>query len=271
MTARGVDDGSVSPVVHGERADSVRPQLSIAGTAPLVQLGDGLDGLFALEAASVSLILSDLPSGETAAAFDRAPHLPGFWLAVDHALKPSGVVVLMASSIRFASDVIASRPKWFRYDLVWEKSIATGFLNVRHRPLRNHEFILVFGAGKDPAFAAQMLETGIPISRNGERGSRGSENYGTTRYSGGVARAGRTDRFPRSVLKFKSVHVRDPSRTHPQQKPVDLFRYLVRTYSEPGDLVADPYAGSGTTGHACIAQGRRYACWDSDPRFGVAP
>ena len=270
MTARVVDDGSVSPVVHAERADGVRPQLSIAGTAPLVQLGDGLDGLLALEAGSVSLILSDLPSGETAAAFDKAPVLPHFWLAADHAMKPGGVAVLMASSIRFAATVIASRPKAFRYDLVWEKSIATGFLNARHRPLRNHEFILVFWAEKGPAFTAQMLETGVPINKNGMRGTKGSENYGSTANPGGVARAGKTDRFPRSVLKFKSVHVRDPSRTHPQQKPVDLFRYLVRTYSEPGDLVADPYAGSGTTGHACIAQGRRYACWDSDPRFGAA-
>ena len=78
MTARVVDDGSVSPVVHAERADGVRPQLSIAGTAPLVQLGDGLDGLLALEAGSVSLILSDLPSGETVYRINHADYDQGY-------------------------------------------------------------------------------------------------------------------------------------------------------------------------------------------------
>ena len=244
-------------------------QLNIVGTSPLVELGDGLAGLLTLPAGSVDLVLSDLPSGETCAVFDEAPALDALWPAIWHALKPNGIACLMASSIRFAAALITSQPRAFRYDIVWSKSIATGFLSAGHRPLRSHEFVLLFWRGKVPTFNAQMLETGVPINRNGDRGSKGSENWGNGGRGRGVSRFGKTDRFPRSVLKFRSVHVRDPLRTHPQQKPVDLFSSLVRTYSEVGDLVADPYSGAGTTGHACIAEGRRYRCWDSDARFGV--
>jgi site-specific DNA-methyltransferase (adenine-specific) len=247
------------------------PQLSIEGTTPIVRLGDGIAGLMALEAGSVDLVLSDLPNGETAAVFDEAPPLDALWSATWHALKPNGIAVFMASSLRFALSLVLSQSRAFRYDLIWEKSIATGFLNSKYRPLRNHEFILVFWRGKEPAFHRQMLETGVRINRNGDRGSRGSENYGNGGRGKGISRFGATDRYPRSVLKFRSVHVRDPHRTHPQQKPADLFAYLVRTYSAPGDLVCDPMAGAGTTGSACIATGRRYLCWDSDPRFGVTP
>lgn len=245
-------------------------QLSVPGTAPRVGLGDGLAGLASLEPGSVDLVLSDLPSGETAAGFDVAPDPEALWPAVWHALKPNGIALFMASSIRFAASLITSQPKAFRYDLIWEKSIATGFLNSKHRPLRSHEFVLVFWRSGDVAWNVQMLETGVPIQRNGSRGDRGSENYGNEGRGKGMSRFGKTDRYPRSVLKFRSVHVRDPHRVHPQQKPCDLGTYLVRTYSNPGDLVVDPFAGSGAFLQSAMAVGRRAIGWDSSPRFGSA-
>jgi hypothetical protein len=239
----------------------------------LVELGDGLAGLRSLIPGSVGLVLSDLPSGETRAPFDRAPSLPEFWPAVWHALRGDGVAVLMASHIRFAASLIASQPDAFRCDLIWSKSIAVGFLNARHRPLKAHEFLLVF-ARKQGTYHPQMTQGHRPVSTNGGRGALGSTNYGTGQavdaegHPRGVARAGATDRYPRSVLTFGSVGIRDNRRCHPQQKPVDLLQWCVRSYSNPGDLVVDPYAGSGSTGMAAALEGRRFRGWDSDSRFG---
>jgi site-specific DNA-methyltransferase (adenine-specific) len=243
---------------------------------PSVDLGDGLAGLAGLEPGSASLVLCDLPSGDTVATFDKPVDLPDLFRAAWRALDPRGNVVLMASSIRFASEVIAAGGDAYRYDLVWSKSAATGFLNARSRPLRSHEFILVFNRGAASRYAPQMTTGHAPISSNFREGSRrrgrNSENYDvgprTSGRDAGRARTGATDRFPRSVLEFGSVGTRDPIRTHPQQKPEDLLRCLVRTYTDPGDLVVDPCAGSGSAGKAAIVEGRRFRGWDIDPRFG---
>lgn len=231
-------------------------------------LGDGIEGLESLAPGSVALVLSDLPSGETAAKFDETPDFARFWPAVWRALSPIGCAVLMASSIRFAAAVIASQPKAFRYDLVWEKTLATGHLNAANRPLRAHEFILVFSRAGATVFNPQYVETGVPVSSVGAGVATGSENYGHMPQTA-KSRAGATDRHPRSVLHFGSVPTNNESRLHPQQKPCDLLCSLVRQYSELGDLVVDPYAGSGSTIEAARACGRRALGWDSSPRFGV--
>lgn len=236
---------------------------------PRVRLGCGIRGLLSLPAGSVDLVLSDLPSGETEAGFDVAPDLSALWPAIWHALKADGVAVLMASSILFAGTVIASDRKNYRYDQIWEKSIATGFFNVHHRPLRAHEFVLLFQRRRG-TFVAQMTETGVPISTgSGQRRKKLTENYG--RHGGSYSgRIGATDRYPRSVLHFGSLGQADVKRVHPQQKPEELLRYLVRTYSHPGETVADPFAGSGSTVAAAEAEGRSCLAWDTSPRFGVA-
>lgn len=231
-------------------------------------LGDGIEGLLSLRAGSVSLVLSDLPSGETAAKFDQVPELKRFWPAVWHALKARGCAVLMGSSIRFAAALIASQPKAFRYDLIWEKSLATGHLNSATRPLRAHEFILVFSRGGTTTFNPQYLETGVPVSSVGDGVGMGSENYGRPSFRN-FSRAGATDRHPRSVVRFGSLPTTDIQRIHPQQKPHALLRNLVLQYSNPGELVADPFAGSGSSIEAARSEGRRAVGWDSSPRFGV--
>lgn len=231
-----------------------------------VTLGDGIDGMQSIPG-EAAMVLSDLPSGETRAAFDVVPDLPRFWAATWKALRSNGVAVLMASSIRFAATLIDSQPRAFRYDLVWSKSIAVGFLNAKHRPLRSHEFVLVFARGAHPYFPQMLMGSG-PINTNSRSGARGTENYGTTSMRGGVSRAGAWDRFPRSVLQFASVATRAKNRRHPQQKPTDLWSHLIRTHSEAGDLIVDPFAGSGSVGVAAAGEGRRFLGWDSDPRFG---
>lgn len=231
---------------------------------PDVTLSDAVKGLNSLEAGSAALVLSDLPSGKTQASFDTKPDLAALWRAIWRVCKPNAVVCLMASAFDFACDVKMSQPQWFRYDLIWKKSLATGFLNANTRPLRSHEFVLVFWK-KPGSYTSQMLEVGSPIHA-ATRTSNG-ENYGKhTKVT--KSRAGCTDRFPTSVMEFSSVGTSAVSRVHPQQKPVDMLRWLVRSYSSPGDLVVDPYAGSGSTGAAARAEGRKFIGFDSDPRFG---
>lgn len=246
------------------------PQLSILPAQ--VQLGCGIAGMLALDPGSAHLVLVDLPSGETSAEFDAPLDLPRFWSAAWHALAEDGQAVCIASSIRFAASVIASQAAHFRYDLVWEKSLAVGFLSAKHRPLRAHEFVLLFSR-KPGTYNPVMLDGFVPISRNNRdvlprSTQKTTESYGGSKAKRGLARAGATDRFPRSVLHFGSVPTTSSARTHPHQKPEALLVYLVRQYSNPGDLIVDPCAGSGSAGLAAISQGRRFLGWDVSPRFG---
>jgi hypothetical protein len=231
---------------------------------PDILLADGLDGLRSLDAGSVDLVLSDLPSGETQAEFDHAPDLAALFAATWHALKPDGIAVFMASSLRFAVACMAAGGKAYRYDLVWEKSTATGVLNAKHRPLRSHEFVLVFQ--RERGCYVPQMETGFAPLARGLGAASKSENHGTTRDTRDT-REGATDRFPRSVLHFGSLGNNAKDRIHPQQKPVDLLRWLVRSYSRPGDLVVDPFAGSGSSGVAALAEGRQFIGFDASERF----
>jgi site-specific DNA-methyltransferase (adenine-specific) len=227
--------------------------------------------MLALERGSVDMVLCDLPSGETNARFDKPVSLPLFWTACSHCLKRSGTVAIMASSFRFAAEVYESQRKFFRYDLIWSKSTATGFFNSKKMPLRSHEFVLIFCLGKSFTYNPQMVETGVPIAKNSTRGRAHGENYGPKDNCAGISRVGATDRFPRSVWEINSLGVRHPERTHPQQKPEELFQRLILTHSNPGEIVVDPCAGSGTTERAAFSTGRRSLCWDIEERFARRP
>jgi len=227
-----------------------------------INTGCGLAGLRSLDPGSVELVFCDLPSGETRAHFDNPIDLAEFWPAAWACLKPNGAVVLMASSLRYAATVIASEPKWYRYDVVWEKSKATGFLNAKRQPLRAHEFVLVF-CRVAPPYRPQVTSGHAVASGGGrqKRGGRSGGNYGDSRpYDYG----GTTDRQPRSVLRVASLE--GPERRHPQQKPIPLLQWVVRTYTNPGELVVDPCAGSGSMGVAAIGDGREFVGWDFEPK-----
>lgn len=215
-----------------------------------MRTGCGIKGMTKLPRASCALVLTDPPSGETRAVFDKKISLTDFWDAAWHVSK---LVVIMASSIRFAREVIDSQDVYFKYELVWSKSVATGFLNAKKRPLRAHEYILIFAKGPH-TYNPQMVEGATPIHA-ARRRSHG-ENYGPMTKST-ESRAGATDRYPTSVLEFGSVGTSAKERIHPQQKPVPLLRWLIRTFSNPGDRVVDPFAGSGSTIEAAHLERRR--------------
>jgi site-specific DNA-methyltransferase (adenine-specific) len=220
----------------------------------LINTGCGLAGMRTLAPGSVDLVFCDLPSGETRAHFDNPIDLAEFWAAAWPTLKPNGVVVLMASSLRYAAQVIASEPKWYRYDVVWEKGRPTGFLNVKRMPLRTHEFLLVF---------YRSLPTYNPQTTPGERRVRArtapnSANFGSM----AASRHESDERQPRSVVRFDNNY----ARRHPQQKPIPLLQWIVRTYTNEGDLVVDPCAGSGSCGVAALGVRREFIGWDFEPK-----
>jgi hypothetical protein len=231
-----------------------------------VELGDGIEAMGKLEGC-VHLLCSDLPSGQTRAAFDKKPDLAAFWSSAWRALVPDGVAVLFASHLEFASELVSSARSTFRYDLVWHKSLATGFLNARRRPLRAHEHLLVFSRSADHPYCTQMVPRTSPVHGNAGRRASG-ENYGPSR--GGKSRAGAMTGFPTSVLSFASVGTTSKERRHPQQKPRPLLVRIILTYSRPGALVIDPFAGSGVCGEAAEETGRRFLGWDTDPRWGAS-
>lgn len=205
---------------------------------------------------SINLILCDLPYGTTACKWDTVLPLDKLWIEYKRILAPSGVVVLTASQ-PFTTALINSNPKWFRYELIWEKSQGTGFLNAKKLPLKNHENILIFHNGH-PTYNPQMTEGKPYVCSQGSN----SEVYRDTGKARPTTYCLDGKRYPKSVLKFKSDRG-----LHPTQKPVELFKNMILQYSNEGDTVLDNCAGVATTAIAAIETGRQYICIEMDKKY----
>jgi site-specific DNA-methyltransferase (adenine-specific) len=221
-----------------------------------VELLSAEAGLKSLKPGSVDLVFSDIPIGITRASFDRLPDLPRMMRLMMRAVHDRGVVALMVADLRVAAPLLAHR--WYRFDMVWHKSRATGFLNARKRPLKAHEHVLVFYR-RQPVYTPHFTRGHDPIAATGGGGK--TANYGA--YSSSPSRAGATTRHPRTVLDIPSVGTTASERVHPQQKPPEIAEFFVRSYTQPGDLVVDPYAGSGSTGVAALRNLRRFRGFDT--------
>jgi len=214
--------------------------------------GDCLAILPTIQPQSVDLILCDLPYGTTQNRWDSVIDLDRLWTEYRRVLKPSGVVVLTSQGI-FTARLILSNERWFKYKIVWEKSKPTNFLNAKKQPLRKHEDVCVF-YGKPPTYNPQM-RAGQPydkgIRKNQLSGSYGDFQPAHVRSDG--------ERYPADIVYFKTAES-EPERTvwHPTQKPVELGRYLVRTYSDEGDVVLDNAFGSGSFLVAAAMEKRRF-------------
>lgn len=193
---------------------------------------------------SVDMILCDLPYGVTNNKADKSLPLDMLWIEYKRVLKSDGVVVL-TSQFPFTFDLIQSNRGWFRYDLVWDKVLPTGFLNANRQPLRSHEHILVFSPGQSKY--KPQFSIGKQCHSQGNVKVNKNQNYGDyTPVDNSDLQKMR--KYPNSILKFEKPH---PSiAIHPTQKPLSLFRYLIKMYSDEGDLVLDNCVGSGTTAEA---------------------
>lgn len=214
---------------------------------------DCLVGMSRVGTGSVSLILCDLPYGTTNCSWDTVIPFRPLWEQYRRVLKPRGTLLLTATQ-PFATELINSAKELFRYDLIWEKSAPVGFANCNRQPLRSHELVLVFYK-KQPTYNPQgLIELEKPIVR--PAGRKGGNVY----HSLSKASVQRFTNYPRSVLRFPFRG----RRLHPTQKPLELMEYLIRTYSNPGDLVMDNCMGSGTTAEAALNTGRCFVGFEQD-------
>lgn len=210
-----------------------------------------------LQDGSVDMVLADLPYGTTRCAWDSHLPLEALWKAYRRIC--SGPVVLFAQS-PFDKVLGASNLRQLRYEWIWEKTHPTGHLNAKKMPMKAHENVLVFYE-QQPTYNPIKTTGHVRKTATKRRDLTpvyGAQNFKPIAYDS-------TERYPRSVLTFASDKQR--SKLHPTQKPVALCEYLIRTYSNPGDLVLDNCMGSGTTGVACANTGRRFIGIEKDPAF----
>lgn len=213
--------------------------------------GNCLDLMKTLDDKSVDMICCDLPYGTTANEWDVIIPFEPLWEQYSRVIKDHGAVVLF-SQMPFGAKLIESAPKGmpFRHEWIWEKTRATGFLNSHHAPLKAHENILVFYKHW-PVYNPQFT-VGKPY-RSVKNGI-GSSNYHQTR-GGRVVTQSDGRRYPRDVVRIENANAKS---FHPTQKPTRLLDYLIKTYTNPGDLVLDSCMGSGSTGVACVETGREF-------------
>lgn len=228
------------------------------GFLRLLYAGDCLELMKYIQPKSIDMIFVDFPWGITKAKWDKPIDLEHWWTEVKRILKPNGVVVAK-SSFPYTIKLAESNKKWLRYEWIWEKSNATGHLNAKKIPLKAHENLLVFYQ-KLPTYNPQKT-TGHPrkvSKKEHQSASKNSELYGEIKATGYDS----TERYPRSVLKFASD--KQKGATHSTQTPVALVEYMVRTYTNEGDVVLDTCAGSGTTGETCDNLNRQFILIEKD-------
>ena len=221
---------------------------------------DCLIGMQQIPDKSIDMILCDLPYGMTGLKWDSVIPLDKLWEQYERIIKDNGVIALTASQ-PFTSKLGASNLKKLKYSLIWEKENGTNFLNVKKMPFKVHEDILIFYKGKS-TYNPQMKE-GTPYRRTHTieqivQGGKWARHSGLpvdfdTKNNG--------TRYPRSVLKFKTE-----KGLHPSQKPLALFEWLIKTYSNEGETILDNCMGSGTTAIACINTNRNYIGFENDDK-----
>lgn len=218
--------------------------------------GDCLQEMKNLEPASIDMILTDLPYGTTQCKWDEIIPLTELWKEYNRVIKKNGAIVLTASQ-PFTSVLIMSNIKNFKYEWIWEKSKASGFLNAKRRPLVSHESVLVFCNGKVPYYP--QMTKGIPYNKGVRKPQEDDDLYG--KYDEREVKSSGS-RYPRSVFKFTTAE-REGS-YHKTQKPIKLFEYLIKTYTLENNAVLDSCSGSATTAIACENLNRKWVCIEKD-------
>ena len=224
---------------------------------------DCLIGMQDIPDKSIDMILCDLPYGTTQNKWDVVIPFDPLWKQYERIIKGNGAIVL-TSTQPFASDLVISKKELFRYDIVWDKINTVGHLNCNRMPMRRHELILVFYKGL-PTYNPQKKYTGTKYHSKGKtKENVGGSNYGFAKpIDNRDINAG--FKYPDSILSF----TKDANSIvlHPTQKPVALFEYLIKTYTNEGETVLDNCMGSGTAAIACINTDRNYIGFEKEEKY----
>lgn len=228
-----------------------------------IHLGDCLELMQDIPTGSIDMILCDLPYGTTACSWDTIIPFEPLGKQYERVIKPNGAIVLTAAQ-PFTSLLTVSNLKMFKYDWTWKKSKVTGVLNAKNQPLRTKEDVLIFSKGKSNYYPQGLTYLG-KFSGTGKSLNTGKQGDAT-----GLIKNTSTGKYfqewsnyPRNVLEIASEN----TNIHPTQKPIALFEYLIKTYTNPGETVLDNCSGSGTTAIACLNTDRNFICIEKDPTY----
>lgn len=219
-----------------------------------IECGDCLELMRDIPDGSIDMILCDLPYGTTKNKWDSVIPFEPLWEQYNRVIKDNGAIVLF-SQMPFTVDLVASNYKDFRYEWIWEKLSASGHLNANRMPMKKHENILVFYK-KLPTYNPQFTE-GKPYVATY---STHSSNYGKQKDNITTINDGK--RYPVDIIKFSNDRG-----LHPTQKPVELLEYLIKTYTNEGEVVLDNCMGSGSTCVACVNTNRHYIGFEKEPKY----
>jgi site-specific DNA-methyltransferase (adenine-specific) len=230
--------------------------------------GDCLEVMKEIPDKSIDMILCDLPYGTTACKWDTIIPFEPLWEQYKRIIKDNGAIILTASQ-PFTSALVMSNIKMFRYEVIWEKERPTNIFFMKKQIGKVHENIVVF-------YKKQPTYNPIMEKRNANSGLSGETDYSKFKNNGSLThpkqkyQASKTydfqKKYPRSIQYFKR-DLQSNKERHPTQKPVALFEYLIKTYTNEGDLVLDNCAGSGTTGVACKNLNRNFILIEKDPEY----
>lgn len=221
--------------------------------------GDCLELMKDIPDGCIDMILCDLPYGVTHSKADVVIPFKPLWKQYERIIKDNGAIVLFGQGIFFA-DLIDSNRRLFRYDLVWDKVLISGFLNAKRRPLRRHEQIAVFYK-KTPTYNPQMVLGAVNHSKGRPKNNQ-NNNYGEYAF---VDSKQDGLKYPTSILRYQKPH---PSvALHRTEKPIALLEYLIQTYTNEGETILDNCMGSGSTGVACVNTKRNFIGIELDEHY----
>lgn len=220
--------------------------------------GDCLELMRDIPDNSIDMICCDPPYGTTQCKWDSIIPLDLMWNQLLRIIKPNGAIILFAGQ-PFTSILITSQLKYFKYTWTWKKTTPTGFLNAKKEPLRVIEDVCIFYKAP-PTYNPQFTE-GKPYT---QKSGRQTENYGNQIQ---VITENDGKRYPLNILEYAKTGIK----VHPTQKPVPLLEYLIKTYTQEGEVVLDFTMGSGSTGVASKNLKRDFIGIELDEKyFGIA-
>ena len=226
--------------------------------------GDCLEVMKDIKDKSIDMILCDLPYGLTQNKLDIIIPFKPLWKEYERIIKDNGCIALFAQGL-FYVDLINSNRKLFRYDLVWDKVLTSGFLNAKRMPLRQHEQIAIFYK-KLPTYNPQFTQ-GKPLHGKGvayKNKEIKNQNYGCFKTTDDL-RKGSTEKYPTSILKFPKPH---PSiAKHGTEKSIECLEWLIKTYTNEGETVLDNCMGSGSCSVACVNTNRNFIGIELDENY----
>ena len=229
-----------------------------------ILLGDCLELMKDIPNGSIDMILCDLPYGTTQCKWDSVIPFEPLWEQYKRIIKDNGAIVLTASQ-PFTSALVMSNVDWFRYELIWEKERPTNIMFMKKQIGKVHENILVFYKHQ-PTYNPLMTKRDNPTiavyGKDTKGGDSKTHKNQRLRYSEGY---NRFVKYPRSVIKINRDTLKGSM--HPTQKPVALFEYLIKTYTNENDLVLDNCAGSGTTAIACLNTNRQFIVMEKEQKY----